>query len=84
MAGIYIHIPFCKQACHYCNFHFSTSLALKNDFMVALLKEIDLRADYLQDEPVETIYFGYTAKYLPAFQNGSGYRNQSGGQSRRH
>ncbi|MDP4211654.1 MAG: radical SAM family heme chaperone HemW [Bacteroidota bacterium] len=58
MAGIYIHIPFCKQACHYCNFHFSTSLAMKNDFTAALLKEISLRADYLENELVETIYFG--------------------------
>ncbi len=58
MAGIYIHIPFCKQACNYCNFHFSTSLAMKNDFTVALLKELDLRSDYLLNEPVETIYFG--------------------------
>jgi oxygen-independent coproporphyrinogen III oxidase len=58
MAGIYIHVPFCKQACHYCNFHFSTSLAMKNDFTAALLKEISLRPDYLQGEPVETIYFG--------------------------
>ena len=42
MAGIYIHIPFCKQACNYCNFHFSTSLKLKNDLIVALVKEIQL------------------------------------------
>ncbi len=58
MAGIYIHIPFCKQACHYCNFHFSTGLALQNDFTDSLLKEINLRADYLNPETVETIYFG--------------------------
>ena len=58
MAGIYIHIPFCKQACFYCNFHFSISLALKNDFVAALLKEIDFRKEYLQNELVETIYFG--------------------------
>lgn len=58
MAGIYIHIPFCKQACHYCNFHFSTSLKLKNDFLVALLKEIEWQKDYLGDQPVKTIYFG--------------------------
>ena len=58
MAGIYIHIPFCKQACHYCNFHFSTSLAAKNDFIVALLKEIVLQAGYLQGEQVDTVYFG--------------------------
>lgn len=58
MAGIYIHVPFCKQACHYCNFHFSTSLRSKNDFITALLKEIRLQQSYLQNEPVETIYFG--------------------------
>ena len=58
MAGIYIHIPFCKQACHYCNFHFSTSMKLKNDFLGALLKEMTLRRDYLEGERVNTIYFG--------------------------
>lgn len=58
MAGIYIHIPFCKQACHYCNFHFSTSLQLKNDFIDALLKEISLQQNYLGDQVVKTIYFG--------------------------
>jgi oxygen-independent coproporphyrinogen III oxidase len=58
MAGIYIHVPFCKQACNYCNFHFSTNLALQNDFTVALLKEIELRKTYLSKETVETIYFG--------------------------
>jgi oxygen-independent coproporphyrinogen-3 oxidase len=58
MAGIYIHIPFCKQACTYCNFHFSTNLDLQNDFTAALLKEIVLRESYIQGEMVETIYFG--------------------------
>lgn len=58
MAGIYIHIPFCKQACHYCNFHFSTSLKLQNDFLAALLKEITLRKDYIEAEKIDTIYFG--------------------------
>lgn len=58
MAGIYLHIPFCKKACHYCNFHFSTSLKLKNDFVTALLKEIKLRKEYIGDEIIETIYFG--------------------------
>ena len=58
MAGIYIHIPFCRQACHYCNFHFATSLHYKNDLIAALLKEITLQNDYLENEPVETIYFG--------------------------
>ena len=58
MAGIYVHIPFCRQACNYCNFHFSTSLKLQNDFLVALLKEIELRRDYTAGETIDTIYFG--------------------------
>lgn len=58
MAGIYLHIPFCKKACHYCNFHFSTSLRQKNDFTGALLREISLQQNYLQGQTVETIYFG--------------------------
>lgn len=58
MAGIYIHIPFCRQACHYCNFHFTTSLRGKNDLVAALLDEVTLRKDYLQGESIETIYFG--------------------------
>lgn len=58
MAGIYIHIPFCKQACHYCNFHFATSLHYKNELIDALLKEITLQKDYLGNEPVKTIYIG--------------------------
>ena len=58
MPGIYIHIPFCKQACHYCNFHFSTSIKLKNGFLGALLKEISLQKNFLREEVVETIYFG--------------------------
>ena len=58
MAGIYIHIPFCRQACHYCNFHFTTSLRLKNELVEALLKEIELQKNYFKKETVETIYFG--------------------------
>jgi oxygen-independent coproporphyrinogen-3 oxidase len=60
MAGLYLHIPFCKQACHYCDFHFSTSLGLKSQFVDALLKEMALRRHYLPDPtaPLETIYFG--------------------------
>jgi len=58
MAGIYLHIPFCRQACHYCNFHFSTSLKQKNEFVDALLKEIGLQKNYLPPETVNTIYFG--------------------------
>lgn len=58
MAGIYIHIPFCKQACHYCDFHFSTSLKKSDEMVLALAKEIILRKDEFKDEIVETIYFG--------------------------
>ena len=66
MAGIYLHIPFCKKACHYCNFHFSTSSRLQQPLVQALLKEIELQKQYLT-QPVETIYFGGgTPSILPA------------------
>lgn len=58
MSGIYLHIPFCKQACHYCDFHFSTNTALKGELVRAMGEEIALQHDYLRGEPVETIYFG--------------------------
>lgn len=58
MAGIYIHIPFCKKACHYCDFHFSTSLKKKDEMVLALAKEIRLRKSEFENETVETIYFG--------------------------
>lgn len=58
MPGIYIHIPFCKTACNYCNFHFSTSLNMKEDYINALLKEIKMQAIYLGLEKINTIYFG--------------------------
>lgn len=58
MAGIYLHIPFCKQACTYCNFHFSTSQRLKQPVLDAMLLELELRRDYLQGQAVETIYLG--------------------------
>ena len=58
MSGIYIHIPFCKQACHYCDFHFSTSMKKKDEMVLALAKEIQLRKNEFANEVVETIYFG--------------------------
>jgi oxygen-independent coproporphyrinogen III oxidase len=69
MSGIYIHIPFCKQACHYCDFHFSTSMKKKDEMVLALAKELQMRKNELldcarsdKDDPeysgVETIYFG--------------------------
>ena len=66
MSGIYIHIPFCKQACHYCDFHFSTSMKKKDEMVLALAKEIQLRSKNTSNsqlptsnqEIIETIYFG--------------------------
>ncbi|MEO6903851.1 MAG: radical SAM family heme chaperone HemW [Bacteroidia bacterium] len=58
MAGIYIHIPFCKKACHYCDFHFSTLLKNKPEFLLALKKEIEVQKNYLKGEEINTIYFG--------------------------
>lgn len=58
MAGIYIHIPFCKHKCHYCNFFSVATSRWKVPFIEALLKEIELQKDYLEGESVKTIYFG--------------------------
>ena len=58
MAGIYLHIPLCKQACYYCDFHFSTFFGLKQDLIAAMISEIALRKDYLGHEDVDTVYFG--------------------------
>ncbi|WP_194850271.1 radical SAM family heme chaperone HemW [Nonlabens antarcticus] len=58
MSGIYIHIPFCKQACHYCDFHFVTSLKHKNRMTAAIKSELLLRKDEAQNTIIETIYFG--------------------------
>ncbi len=57
-AGIYLHIPFCKQACVYCNFHFSTSLKNKKELLQAMEQEIKMQREYLQGAPIETVYFG--------------------------
>ena len=58
MSGIYIHIPFCKQACHYCDFHFSTSMKKKEEMILALAKEIRIRKVEFEKDVVETIYLG--------------------------
>jgi oxygen-independent coproporphyrinogen III oxidase len=59
MAGIYIHIPFCKQKCTYCDFHFSTRFSSYRDEMLkSMLKEIELNKEYVGNETIETIYFG--------------------------
>lgn len=57
MAGIYLHIPFCKKACHYCNFHFSTQTVHIQAFVDAIIKEIELQKTYL-NQSIQTIYFG--------------------------
>ncbi len=58
MSGIYIHIPFCKKACHYCNFHFSTNLSRQEEMVTAICKDIDLRHKYLTERKIDTLYFG--------------------------
>ncbi|RZJ63273.1 MAG: radical SAM family heme chaperone HemW [Flavobacterium sp.] len=58
MPGIYIHIPFCKQACNYCDFHFSTNFRKKDEMVAALAKELRLRKEESGGEIVDTIYFG--------------------------
>ena len=58
MAGIYLHIPFCKQACTYCNFHFSTSLKTKDELVRALAREAKEEKEYVGQETINTIYFG--------------------------
>ena len=58
MAGIYIHIPFCKRLCHYCDFYFSVSLQRKEEILQALLREMELRREYLGGTPVKTLYIG--------------------------
>jgi oxygen-independent coproporphyrinogen-3 oxidase len=55
---LYLHIPFCKQACHYCDFHFSTSQKNRKEVLSAMMKELGLRKDELQEKNLKTIYFG--------------------------
>jgi oxygen-independent coproporphyrinogen-3 oxidase len=57
VAGLYIHIPFCKKACHYCNFHFSTSLKNRKKIISSMIKEIEIKSIGYEDL-IETIYFG--------------------------
>jgi oxygen-independent coproporphyrinogen-3 oxidase len=68
MSGIYIHIPFCKQACHYCDFHFSTSMKKKDDMVLAIAKEIQMRKNEFENEIIETIYFGGGTPSVLQFQ----------------
>jgi oxygen-independent coproporphyrinogen III oxidase len=67
MAGIYIHVPFCKQACHYCDFHFSTNLEKQNDMVEAIAAELVLRKEYISNTPVKTIYLGGGTPSLLSF-----------------
>ncbi|MFV0419202.1 MAG: radical SAM family heme chaperone HemW [Dysgonomonas sp.] len=58
MAGIYIHVPFCKTRCIYCDFYTRTDISPKNDYVSAVCEELELRKDYINSESVKTIYFG--------------------------
>jgi len=58
MAGIYVHIPFCSQACHYCDFHFSVNRAQADAMVKAIAEEAHIRKEYLAHEPIKTLYFG--------------------------
>lgn len=58
MPGLYLHIPFCKQACHYCDFHFSTVLKNKEAMVEALVRELELQKDYLGGIQLTSVYFG--------------------------
>ena len=58
MSGLYLHIPYCKQACHYCNFHFSTTLHHREGMINAIVEELKLRRAELPDKPLNSIYLG--------------------------
>ena len=58
MAGIYLHVPFCKQACHYCDFHFSTNTRQRGAMISAMVQELGQQRHYLDKDEVATIYFG--------------------------
>jgi len=58
MSSLYVHIPFCRQACYYCDFHFSTNTQLKQDLIKAICQEIALQKDYLNQKHLKSIYFG--------------------------
>ncbi len=58
MASIYIHIPFCKQACNYCDFHFSTNLKYVDSMIAAMLLELNQKQDYLDSQNIQSVYFG--------------------------
>ena len=75
MAGVYIHIPFCHKACHYCDFHFSTNLKQKDEMIDAIFVELNLRQSYLTG-PIDTIYFGGGTPSLLSSQQIKSFINQ--------
>ncbi|MFM7401117.1 MAG: radical SAM family heme chaperone HemW [Bacteroidota bacterium] len=58
MPGVYIHIPYCRKACHYCNFHFSTTLRSKPEMLASILTELELQRDFLKGAPLSSVYLG--------------------------
>src|SRR5690606_36387431 len=80
MAGVYFHIPFCKQACHYCDFHFSTSLKYKDEMVQAMIRELRIRKSYLGGQRIESIYFGGGTPALLTPDNIQGLIDEVGAQ----
>ena len=68
MAGIYLHIPFCKSRCIYCGFFSTTFLSLRDEYVRAVCRELEVRRDYLHGDPIKTIYFGGGTPSLLSFQ----------------
>ncbi|MBL7843951.1 MAG: radical SAM family heme chaperone HemW [Cyclobacteriaceae bacterium] len=68
MAGLYFHIPFCKQACYYCDFHFSTNQEVRAEMVKALVKELHLQKDFLNGEVINTVYIGGGTPSLLKFE----------------
>ena len=68
MAGIYIHIPFCKSKCNYCNFYSVVGLKDKDNYVNSILKEIELQKDYLGTLKINTVYFGEELHHCSALQ----------------
>lgn len=58
MAGLYIHVPFCQKRCLYCDFYSNTDMGYQEAYLSALIREMELRKNYLEGETLETIYFG--------------------------
>ncbi|ATA69118.1 coproporphyrinogen III oxidase [Capnocytophaga cynodegmi] len=68
MHSLYIHIPFCKQACHYCDFHFSTTLKRKSEMVSSICKELILRKQEASNSQLQTIYFGGGTPSILSFE----------------